>query len=181
MYYRYTWGSTAVMPYFYSLLNDNIIFTLSFQDKFLFLFKVWGRWYCHILIQKEKENQEQNKQENCDTLKIPYQNIIGLEEEETWVKVRENIFNKIIEEHFRNLKMEMPIKIQVTYRIPDRLDQKRIRSIWEHFYFADRGFSYRILLSFEKWSLYLTKVDLKFIIFLMQPRQGYDRNNYNPL
>jgi hypothetical protein len=37
------------------------------------------------------------------------------------------------------------------------------------------------LLSFEKWSLYLTKVDLKFIIFLMQPRQGYDRNNYNPL
>jgi hypothetical protein len=36
-----------------------------------------------------------------------------------------NIFNKIIEENFINLKKEMPMYIQKAYRIPNRLDQKR--------------------------------------------------------
>ena len=36
-----------------------------------------------------------------------------------------NIFNKIIEENFPNLKKEMPMNIQEAYRTPNRLDQKR--------------------------------------------------------
>ena len=36
-----------------------------------------------------------------------------------------NIFNKIIEENFPNLKKEMPINIQEAYRTPNRMDQKR--------------------------------------------------------
>ena len=36
-----------------------------------------------------------------------------------------NIFHKIIEENFPNLKKEMPMYIQEVYRIPNRLDQKR--------------------------------------------------------
>jgi hypothetical protein len=36
-----------------------------------------------------------------------------------------NIFNKIIEENFPNLKKEMPMNIQETYRTPNKLDQKR--------------------------------------------------------
>jgi hypothetical protein len=36
-----------------------------------------------------------------------------------------NIFNKIIEENFRNLKKEMPMNIQESYRTLYRLDQKR--------------------------------------------------------
>jgi hypothetical protein len=39
-----------------------------------------------------------------------------------------NIFNKIMEENFPNLKKEMPMNIQETYRTPNRLDQKRISS-----------------------------------------------------
>jgi hypothetical protein len=36
-----------------------------------------------------------------------------------------NIFNKIIEENFPNLKKEMLMNIQEAYRTPNRLDQKR--------------------------------------------------------
>ena len=36
-----------------------------------------------------------------------------------------NIFNKIIEENFPNLKKEMPMNIQEAYRTSNRLDQKR--------------------------------------------------------
>ena len=36
-----------------------------------------------------------------------------------------NIFNKIIEENFPNLKKERPMNIQEAYRTPNRLDQKR--------------------------------------------------------
>jgi hypothetical protein len=36
-----------------------------------------------------------------------------------------NIFKKIIEENFPNLKKEMPMNIQEAYRTPNRLDQKR--------------------------------------------------------
>ena len=36
-----------------------------------------------------------------------------------------NIFNKIIQENFPNLKKEMPKNIQEAYRTPNRMDQKR--------------------------------------------------------
>jgi hypothetical protein len=36
-----------------------------------------------------------------------------------------NIFNKIIEENFLNLKKKMPVNIQYAYRTPNRLDHKR--------------------------------------------------------
>jgi hypothetical protein len=36
-----------------------------------------------------------------------------------------NIFNKIIEENFPNLKKEMSMNIQEAYRTPNSLDQKR--------------------------------------------------------
>jgi hypothetical protein len=40
-----------------------------------------------------------------------------------------NIFNKIIEENFPNLKKELPMNIQEAYRTSNRLDQKRIPPI----------------------------------------------------
>ena len=36
-----------------------------------------------------------------------------------------NIFNKIIEENFPNLKKELPMNIQVAYKTPNSLDHKR--------------------------------------------------------
>ena len=36
-----------------------------------------------------------------------------------------NIFNKIIEENFPNLKKERNMNIKVAYRTPNRFDQKR--------------------------------------------------------
>jgi hypothetical protein len=36
-----------------------------------------------------------------------------------------NIFNKIIDENFPNLKKEMPMNIPEAYRTPNRLNQKR--------------------------------------------------------
>jgi hypothetical protein len=52
--------------------------------------------------------------------------IMGLEEnEDSQLKGPVNIFNKIIEENFPNLKKEMPMYIQEAYRTPNRLDQKR--------------------------------------------------------
>jgi len=52
--------------------------------------------------------------------------IIHIEEsKDSQIKGPVNIFNKIIEENFPNLKKEMPINIQETYRTPSRLDQKR--------------------------------------------------------
>jgi len=52
--------------------------------------------------------------------------IIGIEESEnSQLKGPINIFNKIIEENFPNIKKEMPINIQEADRTPNRLDQKR--------------------------------------------------------
>jgi hypothetical protein len=52
--------------------------------------------------------------------------IIGIEEsEDSQLKGPINIFNKLIEENFPNLKKEMPMNIQEPYRIPNRLDQKK--------------------------------------------------------
>ena len=49
--------------------------------------------------------------------------IIRVDENE--LKGPANIFNKIIEENFPNIKKEMPVSIQEAYRTPNRLYQKR--------------------------------------------------------
>ena len=79
-----------------------------------------------------KENSKSNKfssqniQEIWDTIKKPNLRIIGIEEgEELQIKGPENIFNKIIEENFPNLKNDIPMKVQEAYRTPNRLDQKK--------------------------------------------------------
>ena len=46
------------------------------------------------------------------------------EREDVQLQGTENTFKKIIEENFPNLKKTMPMKIQDTYRTPNRLDQK---------------------------------------------------------
>jgi hypothetical protein len=52
--------------------------------------------------------------------------IIHIEEsKDSQLKGSVNIFNKIIEENFPNLKKEMLMNIQEVYRTPNRLDQKR--------------------------------------------------------
>jgi hypothetical protein len=47
------------------------------------------------------------------------------ESEDSQVKGSVNIFNKIIEENYPNLKKVMSMNIQEAYRIPYRLDQKK--------------------------------------------------------
>jgi len=54
--------------------------------------------------------------------------IIGIEEsKDAQLKGPVNIFNKIIED-FPNLKKEMPMNMQESYRTPNRLYQKRYSS-----------------------------------------------------
>jgi hypothetical protein len=62
-------------------------------------------------------------------MRRPNQRIIGIDENEDFqLKGLVNIFNKIIEENFSNLKKEMPMNIQEAYRAPNRLEnfQKEI-------------------------------------------------------
>ena len=79
-----------------------------------------------------KENSKYNKfltqniQEIWDTIKRLNIRIIGVEEgEELQLKGPENIFNKIVEENFPNLKKDIPMKAHEAYRTPNRLDQKK--------------------------------------------------------
>ena len=75
---------------------------------------------------KYKKILSQNIQEIQDTMRRPNLQIIGIDEnEDVQLKGPANIFNKIIEENFPNLKKEMPMNIQEAYRTPNRLDQKR--------------------------------------------------------
>ena len=75
---------------------------------------------------KCKKTLSQNIQEIQDTMRRINQRIIGVDENEDFqLKGPANIFNKIIEENFPNLKKEMPMNIQEAYRTPNRLDQKR--------------------------------------------------------
>jgi hypothetical protein len=61
-----------------------------------------------------------------DTMRRPNLWIIEVDENEDFqLKGPANIFNKIIEENFPNLKKEMPMNIQEAYRTPNRLYQKR--------------------------------------------------------
>jgi hypothetical protein len=75
---------------------------------------------------KYKKLLTQNIQEIQDTMRRPNLSIIDIEEsEDSQLKGPVNIFKKIIEENFPNLKKEMPIIIEEAYRTPNRLDQKR--------------------------------------------------------
>ena len=70
----------------------------------------------------------QNIQEIQDTMRrpnLPMMMIEVDENEDFQLKGSANIFNKIIEENFPNLKKEIPINIQEAYRTPNRWDQKR--------------------------------------------------------
>jgi hypothetical protein len=52
--------------------------------------------------------------------------IIGIDKkEDSQLKCPVNIFNKIIEGNFPNLKKEMPMNVQEAYRTPISLDQER--------------------------------------------------------
>jgi hypothetical protein len=59
-------------------------------------------------------------------MRRPNLRVLGVDENEGFQrKGQANIFNKIIEENFPNLKKEMPMNIQEAYRTPNRLGQKR--------------------------------------------------------
>ena len=58
-------------------------------------------------------------------MRRPTLQIIGVDEKDFQLKRPANIFNKIMEENFPNLKNDMPMNIQEAYRTPNRLDQKR--------------------------------------------------------
>ena len=60
---------------------------------------------------KSNKSLTQNIQKIWDTMKRPNLRIIGTEEGAVQLKTTENIFNKIIEENFPNLKIDMPMKI----------------------------------------------------------------------
>jgi hypothetical protein len=61
-----------------------------------------------------------NIQEIQDTMKTSNLRTIGIEESKgSQLKGTVNIFNKVIEENFANLKKEMPINIQEAYRTPN--------------------------------------------------------------
>jgi hypothetical protein len=58
-------------------------------------------------------------------MKRPNLRILRIENKYSQLKGPENVFNKIIEENFPNLKKEMAIKVQEAYRTPNKWDQKR--------------------------------------------------------
>ena len=75
---------------------------------------------------KCKKLVTQNIQEIQDTMRRSNLRIIGVEEsKDLQLKGPVNIFNKIIEENFPNLKKEIPMNMQEAYRTPNRLDQNR--------------------------------------------------------
>ena len=73
---------------------------------------------------KCKKIPTQNIEEIQDTMRRPNLEIIRVDENQDFqLKGPANIFNKIIEENFSNLKKEMPINIQEAYRTPNILEQ----------------------------------------------------------
>jgi SMC interacting uncharacterized protein involved in chromosome segregation len=80
---------------------------------------------------KRKKLLTLNIWETQGTLRRPNLRIIDIEESEAFqLKRPVNIFNKIIEENFPNLKKEILLNIQEAYRTPNRLHQKR-NSSWK--------------------------------------------------
>ena len=75
---------------------------------------------------KCKKILSQTVQDIQDTMRRSNLQIIGVYENEDFqLKGPGNIFNKIIEENFPNLKNDLPMNIQEAYRTPKRLDHKR--------------------------------------------------------
>jgi hypothetical protein len=75
---------------------------------------------------KCKKILTQNIHEIQETMRRTNLWIIGVDENKSFQrKGPANIFKKIIEKNFPNLKKEMPMNIQEAYRTLDRLDQKR--------------------------------------------------------
>jgi hypothetical protein len=75
---------------------------------------------------KCKKILTENIQEIQDTMRRPKLRIIGVDGNEDFQPTGPaNIFNKIIEENFPNLKKDLSVNIQEAYRTPNRLDQKR--------------------------------------------------------
>jgi polyhydroxyalkanoate synthesis regulator protein len=86
----------------------------------------FNRKYGHNNQRKCKKILTQNIQEIQDTMRRPNLSLIGINENEDFqLKGPVNIFNKIIERNFPNLKKEMKMNIQEAYRTPNRLDKKR--------------------------------------------------------
>jgi hypothetical protein len=80
-------------------------------------------------IAKSKKILTGNIQEIQNTMRRPNLRINCKDENKDFkLKGPVNIFNKIIEEKFPNLKKDMPINIQEAYRTPNILNQKRISS-----------------------------------------------------
>ena len=72
-----------------------------------------------------KKILNQNIQEIQDTMRRPNLRIVGIDEKKDFqLKGPVNIFNKIIEENFPNLKKDMPMNMQEANRTPNSLDQK---------------------------------------------------------
>ena len=60
-------------------------------------------------------------------MRRPNLRTIGIEEnKDSQLEGPVNIFNKIIEEIFPNLKKEMPMNVQEAYRTPNRLSKSPI-------------------------------------------------------
>jgi outer membrane protein assembly factor BamD (BamD/ComL family) len=75
---------------------------------------------------KCKKTLTQNIQEVQDTMRRPNLRVIGVDENVDFqLKGPANIFNKILEENFPNLKKEMPMNIQEAFKTPNRLVQKK--------------------------------------------------------
>jgi hypothetical protein len=59
-------------------------------------------------------------------MRRPKLRIMSIDEKEDFqIKGPVNVFNKIIEENFPNLKKVVPMNIQEGYRTPNSLDEKR--------------------------------------------------------
>jgi hypothetical protein len=79
---------------------------------------------------KGKKLPTQSIQEIQDTMRRPNIRTIGIDKKEDFqLKGPVNIFDKITEENFPNLRKVMPMNIQEAYRTPNRLDQKRNSSL----------------------------------------------------
>jgi hypothetical protein len=75
---------------------------------------------------KYKKILTQNIQKLQDTMRRPNQRTIGIGKKEDFqLKGPVNIFNKIVEGNFPNLKNEMPMDVQEAYKNPNSFDQKR--------------------------------------------------------
>ena len=80
---------------------------------------------------KSKKLLTQNIQEIQDTMKRLILRIIGIEDrEDSQCKGQGNIFKKVLEENFPDLKKEMPINIQEAYRTQNKRIYLLLSTSW---------------------------------------------------